>query len=120
MGDQVRVQQARQEPHRGGLLCLLLLREHFTTLHGRKYCEEKCTGNLRFECSTCGKKFLMRQRLICHERTHTGERPFTCPLPSCNLAYMSKTNLRTHMKLTHKRDLKDVLKEEGKEFVYAK
>ena len=33
---------------------------------------------------------------------------------------MSKTNLRTHMKLTHKRDLKDVLKEEGKEFVYAK
>ena len=41
------------------------------------------------------------------------------------MAYVSKQNLLTHMKLTHKRkltvaQLKDVLKEEGKEFVYTK
>ena len=34
------------------------------------------------------------------------------------MAYMSKTNLRTHLKLTHKRELGDVLKEEGLEYVY--
>ena len=41
------------------------------------------------------------------------------------MAYVSKQNLLTHMKLTHKRkltvaQLKDVLKEVGKEFVYVK
>ena len=41
------------------------------------------------------------------------------------MAYVSKQNLLTHMKLTHKRKLtvarlKDVLKELGKEFVYVK
>ena len=80
-------------------------------MHGRRYCEERCQGNLKFECSTCGKKFLVKQRLVCHERIHTGERPFACPLPRCNSAYMSKTNLATHVKQTHKRELRDVLAE---------
>ena len=32
---------------------------------------------------------------------------------------MNKTNLCTHMKITHKRQLKEVLEEQGMEFVYA-
>ena len=32
---------------------------------------------------------------------------------------MSMTNLRSHVKINHKRDLKEVLKEQGREYVYA-
>ena len=32
---------------------------------------------------------------------------------------MNKTNLCTHMKITHKRELKEVLEEQGMEFIYA-
>ena len=41
-------------------------------------------------------------------------------LPSCNLAYMNKTNLCTHMKIIHKRELNEVLEEQGMEYAYAK
>merc|ERR1711974_340113 len=85
----------------------------------RVNCEMRSQGNFRFECKFCGEKFMINSRLICHERIHTGERPFVCPLPSCNSAYMSKTNLVTHVKQTHKRNLKDVLKEQGKVDVYS-
>ncbi|NWT95131.1 ZN860 protein, partial [Urocynchramus pylzowi] len=29
-------------------------------------------------CSECGKSFRQRSYLICHWRTHTGERPYMC------------------------------------------
>ena len=32
---------------------------------------------------------------------------------------MNKTNLCTHMKITHKRELKEVLEEQGMDFIYA-
>ena len=40
---------------------------------GRKYCEDRCSGNSdKFECSTCGKKFqvsqVFRQHLVAPER----------------------------------------------------
>ena len=41
-------------------------------------------------------------------------------LPSCNSAYMSKTNLWTHVRDTHKRKLKEVMEEQGMEYVYTK
>ena len=35
------------------------------------------------------------------------------------MAYMANTNLYNHVKITHKRALKDVLKEQGRVFVYS-
>ena len=81
----------------------------FKSLRGRKYCEEKCSGNnQKFECPTCGRKFHQKQRMKNHMRTHTGERPFTCPLPMCNSAYFCKSNVATHIKLTHKMNPREV------------
>ena len=35
------------------------------------------------------------------------------------MAYMANTNLYNHVKITHKRALRDVLKEQGRVFVYS-
>ena len=43
--------------------------------------------------------------------THLNCQPYP---PRCNSAYMSKTNLATHVKQTHKRELRDVLAEKKK------
>ena len=48
-------------------------------------------------------------------RTHTGERPYVCPLPMCNSSYMSSTNLGTHIKQTHKMNPADVREKFRKE-----
>uniref|UniRef100_A0A8D8WMN2 Zinc finger protein 569 n=1 Tax=Cacopsylla melanoneura TaxID=428564 RepID=A0A8D8WMN2_9HEMI len=34
----------------------------------------------KFECNQCGKVFARKDGLECHMRTHTGERPYECPL----------------------------------------
>ena len=88
--------------------------KNFTTTGGRKYCEEKCSGNNKnFECPTCGRRFHIKFRLDNHMKTHTGERNFMCPLPGCTSAYYTKCNVGTHIKLTHKMVPKEVYAEHG-------
>ena len=53
----------------------------FNNKESRNQCEMKCKGEFKYECATCDKKFLLKQRLVHHERLHTGERPFGCPHP---------------------------------------
>ena len=88
--------------------------KNFKSLHGRKYCEQKCSGNNQnFECPTCGRKFHIKFRLLNHMKTHTGERNFVCPLPGCTSAYY----VATHIKLTHKMVPKEVFSEHGNPIV---
>ncbi|XP_076464151.1 LOW QUALITY PROTEIN: BCL11 transcription factor A-like [Babylonia areolata] len=49
-------------------------------------------------CEFCQKKFRFQSNLIVHRRSHTGERPFRCPL--CPHACSQHSKLQRHMK-TH-------------------
>ncbi|KAL5110892.1 Endothelial zinc finger protein induced by tumor necrosi factor alpha [Taenia crassiceps] len=44
-------------------------------------------------CDICGASFKRPSRLIIHQRTHTGERPFKCP---CGRSYIRRQHLTRH------------------------
>jgi hypothetical protein len=57
-------------------------------------------------CSVCGKPFLRPSGLVVHNRTHTGEKPFLCPEPSCERsttakAFAVKSNWSRHVRVCH-------------------
>ena len=60
-----------------------------------------------YECKTCGKKYPRKERYIIHLRSHTGEKPFSCPL--CKFACNRKSNLTAHVKRAHQKTLSEIV-----------
>jgi len=69
---------------------------------GSDDCLRRHNSNLRYECTEegCSKGFNSKFRLKQHIRTHSGVKPFQCPL--CEYDCTRKDNLQKHIKGTHK------------------
>ncbi len=51
----------------------------------------------RLHCKYCGKQFAATHKVIRHERTHTGEKPFKCRL--CGKGFATTGNLTVHRRI---------------------
>ncbi|KFM79241.1 B-cell lymphoma/leukemia 11B, partial [Stegodyphus mimosarum] len=51
-----------------------------------------------WSCEFCGKAFRFQSNLIVHRRSHTGEKPYKCPIcrHSCSQASKLKRHMKTH------------------------
>ncbi|XP_039763973.1 extensin-like [Pararge aegeria] len=58
------------------------------------------THKMGYTCKECGKHFSRPWLLRGHARSHTGERPYDCPMPGCRKAFGDRSNLRAHLQ-TH-------------------
>ena len=64
-------------------------------------CSTKSDGERNsFKCHSCHKTFVTKSKLVIHERTHTGEKPYDCIF--CGKRFARKDHLHKHMK-THKK-----------------
>lgn len=75
-------------------------------------------GLKRFQCTYCPKRFGTRNSQVCHERLHTGERPFVCEI--CQRGFVQSEGLRSHMKNHDKTLRKHVCKFCSQRFITLK
>jgi len=73
--------------------------KNFKYRHQRRMCENKHIGKFIHPCGLCDKAFNDKRRFQQHMRTHTGEKPFMCPI--CNFRCARMDNLNLHTKKAH-------------------
>ena len=57
-------------------------------------------------CPYCGSVWEGLGALVFHVRSHTQNKPYTCPFPDCNYAGTQKGNLKTHLESeTHEHEM---------------
>ncbi|XP_070547057.1 zinc finger protein 883-like [Ptychodera flava] len=65
---------------------------------------KKHNGVFLFPCCYCDRKFKAKQQQIGHIRTHTGDRPYRCPV--CDRGFTLKKAMVKHNKLMHSNERK--------------
>jgi len=67
----------------------------FKSLIGmQEHAAAKHTGEYKYTCDVCQKRFLLRSYFMSHQKTHQLERTFACSL--CSKTYRTKQNLIDH------------------------
>ena len=65
-------------------------------------------GSKQYQCGFCSVVMKTRQKIIQHIRSHTGERPFGCPM--CDRDFPRKYQLKKHCLGNHKLDIPEFYK----------
>lgn len=55
------------------------------------------THSMDLKCPICGHPFTCMASLVYHARTHTGRKPYLCPLKDCEFKTTTKGNLKAHL-----------------------
>ncbi|TRM69453.1 hypothetical protein BD626DRAFT_563196 [Schizophyllum amplum] len=57
------------------------------------------TSGAKYECTYCGKGFNRPSSLKIHLNSHTGEKPFVCPVDGCGRSFSVLSNMRRHARV---------------------
>jgi uncharacterized Zn-finger protein len=68
--------------------------------HNPQTARERKILKCRFE--GCEKVFTKFHNFYDHLRCHTGEKPFVCTSPGCEMTFSQKSNLKKHLSKTHR------------------
>ncbi|KAJ7346811.1 hypothetical protein DFH08DRAFT_869399 [Mycena albidolilacea] len=61
--------------------------------------DASASGPSKYECTYCGKGFSRPSSLKIHLNSHTGEKPFVCPVDGCGRSFSVLSNMRRHARV---------------------
>ncbi|KAF8628892.1 hypothetical protein AX15_003676 [Amanita polypyramis BW_CC] len=62
-------------------------------------CSASGPTQAKYECTYCGKGFNRPSSLKIHLNSHTGEKPFVCPVENCGRGFSVLSNMRRHARV---------------------
>ncbi|KAJ3513319.1 hypothetical protein NLJ89_g3019 [Agrocybe chaxingu] len=84
-----------------------------STFARRSSMDSSAMGSAKYECHFCGKGFTRPSSLKIHLNSHTGEKPFVCPVPTCGRSFSVLSNMRRHARVHNTVPLQDPNADDG-------